>query len=134
MAVSIITNAIFNMLYKRIILLLIGILSFTLKAQSTFRYKIITVAFYNLENLFDTENDPITFDDDRTPDGKDNWTQNIYQDKLQNMANVISEIGKDVTGKAPALLGVAEIENRKVLEGLVNDKSLPLIRLWNYSF
>ncbi|MGK0377641.1 MAG: hypothetical protein ACJA1Z_001450, partial [Patiriisocius sp.] len=38
-------------------------------AQAKKEYKVNTIAFYNVENLFDTENDPITFDDDRTPDG-----------------------------------------------------------------
>ena len=56
------------------------------------QYKVNTIAFYNVENLFDTENDPITYDDDRTPDGKDHWTEEIYQAKLKNMAKVISEM------------------------------------------
>ena len=47
------------------------------KAQSEKIYTIQTIAFYNVENLFDTENDPITFDDDRTPTGKDRWTDAI---------------------------------------------------------
>ncbi len=87
-------------------------------------YKVNTVAFYNLENLFDYEDDPITFDDDRTPTGKDHWTQEIYEAKLKNMAQVISEIGADVTGTSPAVIGVCEIENRRVLEDLVNEPSL----------
>jgi exonuclease III len=87
-------------------------------------FKVVTVAFYNLENLFDTKNDPITFDDDRTPDGKDHWTEAIYAEKSENMALVISKIGAEVAQKSPAILGVAEIENRKVLEDLVNQPSL----------
>ena len=83
-----------------------------------------TIAFYNVENLFDTENDPITFDDDRTPDGKDHWTEEIYQSKLKNMAKVIAEIGKNVSGTAPAIVGVCETENRKVLDDLVNQDAL----------
>ena len=43
-------------------------------AQQEKTYKIQTIAFYNLENLFDYEDDPITFDDDRTPEGKDHWS------------------------------------------------------------
>ena len=92
--------------------------------QNTKTYKVNTIAFYNLENLFDTENDPITFDDDRTPDGKDHWTEKIYRDKLKNMAKVIAEIGADVSGTTPAIIGVCEIENRKVLEDLVNQEPL----------
>ncbi len=90
------------------------------RAQDPKTYKVATVAFYNLENLFDFEDDPLTFDDDRTPEGKDRWTEGLYLDKLKNMARVISEIGADVTGTAPAIIGVCEAENLKVLEDLVN--------------
>ncbi len=93
-------------------------------SQQDKAYKVNTIAFYNLENLFDFEDDPITFDDDRTPDGKDHWTEEIYNAKLKNMAKVISEIGLDVTGTAPSIIGVCEIENRKVLEDLVNQETL----------
>lgn len=93
-------------------------------AQEKKTYKVNTVAFYNLENLFDFEDDPITFDDDRTPTGKDHWTEEIYHDKLKNMAQVISEIGADVTGTSPVLIGVCEVENRRVLEDLINQEAL----------
>ncbi|WP_298314930.1 endonuclease/exonuclease/phosphatase family protein [uncultured Aquimarina sp.] len=105
-----------------IILVLNPILSVFSQEKKT--YKVNTVAFYNVENLFDTEDDPITYDDDRTPNGKDHWTEDIYKDKLKNMAKVISEIGADVTKNTPALIGVAEIENRKVLEDLANEPVL----------
>ncbi len=93
-------------------------------SQTEKEYKINTIAFYNVENLFDYEDDPITFDDDRTPDGNDHWTQEIYEAKLANMAKVISEIGEDVTGTSPAMIGLSEIENRRVLEDLLNQKPL----------
>jgi hypothetical protein len=93
-------------------------------AQEKRNFKIHTIAFYNLENLFDTENDPLTYDDDRTPDGKDHWTEEIYQDKLKNMAKVMAEIGAEVSGNTPAIIGVCETENRKVLEDLVNQETL----------
>ena len=93
-------------------------------AQGKKEYKIHAVAFYNLENFFDTEDDPITFDDDRTPKGKDHWTQEVYADKVKNMARVISEIGMDFTKNSPTVIGVAEVENRKVLEDLANENSL----------
>lgn len=93
-------------------------------SQAEKQYKINTIAFYNIENLFDYLNDPITFDDDRTPDGKDHWTKEIYEAKLANMAKVISEIGKEATGTSPAIIGLCEIENRKVLEDLISQKPL----------
>ena len=58
-------------------------------AQEKKQYKIRTIAFYNLENLFDTENDTLIFDDDRTPEGKDNWTTDRYHKKLDNLQNAI---------------------------------------------
>lgn len=107
--------------------LVLSILYLTVSfGQNSKTYKVNTIAFYNLENLFDTQNDPITFDDDRTPEGKDHWTKEIYQDKLKNMAKVIAEIGADVSGTTPAIIGVCEVENRTVLEDLVNQK--PLIK------
>ncbi|KAA3625122.1 MAG: endonuclease/exonuclease/phosphatase family protein [Flavobacterium sp.] len=88
--------------------------------QENRSFKIHTIAFYNLENLFDFEDDPITFDNDRTPEGKDHWTEDIYLKKVWNMATVISEIGKEITGQSPSIIGVCEIENRRVLEDLLN--------------
>ena len=116
---------------KLILLCFFSFLSINIRAQqaNSTKYKIATVAFYNLENLFDTENDPETFDDDRTPTGADKWTKEKYQDKLKNMAHVISQIGKEVTGFAPAVIGVCEIENRKVLEDLI---SQPTLAAYNY--
>lgn len=99
-------------------------LSTVVLAQEKDTYKIATVAFYNLENLFDTENDPNTFDDDRTPEGKDRWTEDLYRDKLVKLSAVLSDIGRDKTGKSPAIIGVCEAENRKVLEDLVNQEAL----------
>lgn len=82
-------------------------------------YKIHTVAFYNLENLFDTINDP-NKNDEASPmfEIKNNRTQ-VYTQKLKNLAKVISEIGIEKTNTSPSLLGVAEVENRAVLEDLI---------------
>lgn len=93
-------------------------------AQESKKYKIVTIAFYNLENLFDFENDPLTFDNDRTPEGKDHWTEAQYKAKLKNMAHVLAEIGTDLSGSAPVVIGVCEIENRRVLDDLLNDPVL----------
>ncbi|MEH6680746.1 MAG: endonuclease/exonuclease/phosphatase family protein [Sediminicola sp.] len=87
-------------------------------------YKVRTIAFYNVENLFDTINDPLTFDDDRTPLGKDVWTSARYREKIRKMAKVISSIGADVTHTSPDILGLCEIENRKVVEDLISDPNL----------
>lgn len=83
-------------------------------------YQIRTIAFYNLENLFDTINDP-NKNDEASPimEIKENLSE-IYQEKLNNMARVISEMGLKETNNSPVILGVAEVENRKVLEDLTN--------------
>lgn len=81
------------------------------------------VAFYNLENLFDTINQPNN-DEEFLPNGSYKWNGMKYNSKLKNMSYVISQIGTDVTPVGPAILGVSEIENRGVLEDLVKQPSI----------
>ncbi len=92
--------------------------------QAQKHYTVRTIAFYNVENLFDTINDPDTFDDDRTPKGKDHWTSEYYTDKLHKIARVISEIGAAVTGTSPDIVGLCEVENYEVLYDLVHNTKL----------
>lgn len=93
------------------------------------RFKIHTVAFYNLENLFDTINDTTKFDE-RSPIMEMKADREaVYTKKVKNMARVIADIGTDVTGNTPAVIGVCEIENRQVLVDVVND---PLLLSKNY--
>ena len=94
-------------------------------AQKEKKYKVNTIAFYNLENLYDPEDDTTIFDE-ASPimEMGESMREGVYKKKLANMATVISEIGKDVTGTTPAIIGVAEIENRRVLEDLLNQEPL----------
>ena len=87
-------------------------------------FKIRTIAFYNVENLFDTINNPETFDEDFTPEGKNAYSSKIYWKKIHNTSKVISNIGFETSKNSPVLIGLAEIENRTVLEDLVYSKSL----------
>ena len=93
------------------------------------QFKIRTVAFYNVENLFDTKNDSLIFDDDRTPNGKDNWTLERYSKKVEKVSRVLSQIGTDVTGTSPDIIGLCEVENLGVVEDLANH---PHLRNKNY--
>lgn len=81
---------------------------------------VYAAGFYNVENLWDAEDDPNnTGDDDFTPKGRYQWTQDKYEQKLMNIAVVLSQLGKDYCPAGAALIGIGEIENRKVLEDLV---------------
>ena len=88
------------------------------------RIGIYSMAFYNLENLFSYERDALIFDRDFTPEGAYHWTPEKYYKKLDNMAFVISQLGMEYCPMGPAIIGVAEIENRHVLEDLVARKEL----------
>jgi hypothetical protein len=88
------------------------------------QYKVAAIGFYNLENLFDTEDDPDINDEEFLPNGTRQWTPEVYREKQRNMARVISELGTSLTPDGLAVLGVAEIENRRVLEDLVQEPAL----------
>ena len=114
---------------KHFITFFLIFLQLGLFAQDSDSYQIRTIAFYNLENLFDTKNDTLIFDDDRTPTGKDNWTEERYLKKIEHMSKVISEIGSTVNTNSPDIIGVCEVENLKVLQDLI---SHPNLRVFNY--
>lgn len=95
------------------------------------QYKIVAVASYNCENLFDTEDDPNKMDEDFTPNGSYSYTEEIYKQKLHNISTVIQKMGTDVTPDGPAVIGLVEIENSKVLKDLV---SQPEIINRNYKY
>ncbi|MCL2651174.1 MAG: endonuclease/exonuclease/phosphatase family protein [Candidatus Azobacteroides sp.] len=90
----------------------------TLQAQNR---KLVpyAVAFYNLENLFDTINNNAQYDLEYSPQGDKKWDTKKYQSKINNMAYVISQLAKEVCPLGPAVIGVAEVENRSVVEDLV---------------
>lgn len=89
-------------------------------------YRIHTLAFYNFENLFDTINNPDTNDDEWTPQGTQRWTSKKYHQKLENLARVLTEIGKPENNNAPTFIAGSEIENRGVLEDLVQQPKMAL--------
>ena len=73
------------------------------------------VAFYNVENLFHPTDDSLTADDDFTPEGSYHWGYKRYYRKISNIAKVLVAMGR---GNPPAIVGVAEIENDRVLQDL----------------
>ena len=87
------------------------------------------VAFYNVENLMDTRNDPATQDDDMLPNAEKEWSDVRYQAKMSAVAGVVADMSK-MCGY-PSLLGLAEVENEAVLSSLVEQ---PAISGANYRF
>ena len=76
----------------------------------------VRVAFYNVENLFDTEDDPKTRDDDFTPKGMKGWSYRRYKEKLSHIYKTLMALGG---WEPPAVIGFCELENKKVLEDLI---------------
>ena len=81
----------------------------TLGAQNAER-KLYSVAFYNLENLFDTVHDAGKNDNEFLPDGSYRWTVKKYESKLQNLSKVLGSLSRDLVPEGPAFIGVAEVE------------------------
>lgn len=79
------------------------------------------IMFYNIENLFDTINDPNKNDEDFLPDGNNRWNSYRYNKKLKNTYKVITAVGG---WDAPEIIGFCEIENRLVLEELISKTPL----------
>ena len=81
----------------------------------------MTVMFYNSENLFDTDDDPVKDDDAFTPDGDYHWNRSRYWNKLDALSKVIVAADED---QAPALVGLCEVENETVLNDLTTRSAL----------
>ncbi len=105
---------------KRILLLGLGMLLITLVSAQK-KDEILTVMFYNVENLFDTENDPKKNDDEFTPESIKTWDIEKYNKKLDDIASVIKTVNK---AELPEIIGLCEVENLKVLKDLIQTKDL----------
>src|SRR5690606_22540214 len=112
--------------FKKLSILIITL--FLLVSNATAQkknYSVNAIAFYNVENLFDTLDDPKINDEDFLPNGAYNYTEKIYLKKLQNLESVIVNLANDKESKfnipgGPAIIGLAEIENKEVIEALIN--------------
>ena len=104
--------------------ILIVVISINSIAQEKRNFKIHTIAFYNVENLFDTIND-VNKNDEASPIMEIKFNRSeIYNKKVNNMARVIADIGTDLVKKSPSIVGLCEVENRSVIEDLLKDKNL----------
>lgn len=89
-------------------------------ANNTNRQPFVAM-FYNVENLYDTQDDPKINDDEFTPTGKVPWTEERLTNKIEHLGKVISDIASP---GMPDIIGFAEIENNLVLEMLVSSAPL----------
>ncbi|MBM3404054.1 MAG: endonuclease/exonuclease/phosphatase family protein [Bacteroidetes bacterium] len=105
------------------IFLLLSWLSMT--AQDQEKKAIVgCIAFYNLENIFDTIDDPLTDDEEFLPTGANQWTSERYRKKLDNMSEVIVQVGGEMVKGGPSIIGLSEVENRGVLEDLIRTTAM----------
>jgi endonuclease/exonuclease/phosphatase family metal-dependent hydrolase len=81
------------------------------------------VMFYNVENLFDTYDNPDTNDDEFTPQGEKHWSQKRFKNKRNAILKTIFSV-ENAYGDFPYIIGLAEIENKYVLRELVENTSL----------
>ena len=79
---------------------------------------------WNLENYFDPADDPVTADEAFTPGGEHHWTKRKYEAKRNLIAKTIIASAERFGGQMPAIVGLCEVENAKVLKALVEDSPL----------
>tara|TARA_B100000579_G_C22811868_1_gene845703 strand:- start:914 stop:1960 length:1047 start_codon:yes stop_codon:yes gene_type:complete len=111
---------------KKIIfsLLILSFINIKYSFSQDKKYKIHTIAFYNVENLFDTIND-VNKNDEASPIMEiERGRSDIYNKKLKNLSRVISEIGYSETNSLPTIVGLSEVENKEVIKDLINTGSL----------
>lgn len=96
----------------------------TVRAFAQNDYRVMAVGFYNCENFFHPSHDSNKKDEDFTPNGSYHYSEDVYKQKLHNVATVFEKMGTDVTPDGPAIIGMAEVENDKVLADLVKQPQI----------
>jgi predicted extracellular nuclease len=82
-----------------------------------------TFVFYNVENLYDTYDDPVTADQEFLPGSPKQWNSEKYRKKIGDISKVLKELGGM---ELPEVIGLCEVENGKVVRDLVTHKNLSL--------
>lgn len=103
-------------------LLFVG--NYSLNAASPRKGVVYSVAFYNVENLFDTIHDPNKNDLEYVIGGKRGWDYEKYTSKLNNITHVINDLATNTYSAKPAVVGLAEVENYRVLFDLILHRTL----------
>jgi len=87
------------------------------------------ISFYNCENFYDTIDQRNTIDEEFTPLSIKAYNGKIFEQKRKQIAQTIYELGKQVNQDGISIMGLVEIENKMVLDALVND---PIIKKYHY--
>ncbi len=90
-----------------------------------------SIGFYNTENFFDTSDDSFKHDNEFTPNGSKKWTEKRYRNKVRKIGQAISQLGLKETSRPPLFVGLAEVENAKVLNDLIHSENL---NEFNYNY
>ena len=107
-------------MFRPIIIFLLIIFPINIYAQDSMKHT-MKIAFYNLENLFDTEDDPETRDEEFTPEGARRWNDHRFYKKIYSTFKVLVAMGE---WEPPAFVGFCEVENREVVNSLIFDSPL----------
>ena len=80
--------------------------------------------FYNVENLFDTIDNPNTRDNEFLPKSEKKWDTYRYNYKLNQLDKVFSEIiKKENENRLPDIIGLCEVENKLVIDDLLKTET-----------
>lgn len=104
-------------------LLFLNTFAFSQKQQERQLYSAL-IGFYNVENLYDTIDNPLTNDEEYLPTSANQWNTDKYLTKLDHLSRVISEMGTDVNPDGMAMMGLCEVENKAVVQDLVKTEKL----------
>jgi hypothetical protein len=116
---------------KRGLFALILLIISTVTVAQANKYKVSVIGFYNLENYYDTIDNPIVNDEEFLPSSDRRYNTHIYLDKIDRLSTVISQMGTEISPDGLSIIGVAEIENDTVLTDLVNSPKLK-DRKWKF--
>ncbi|MDR2425531.1 MAG: endonuclease [Prevotellaceae bacterium] len=103
---------------KKIAVIVAGILLLPAVSGNAQNFKVM---FYNVENFFDTVDDPSTNDNSFLPNGENHWTKARFVKKRNNLCKVIAAAGED---RMPDIIGLCEVENKYVLRQLTEETPL----------
>jgi hypothetical protein len=112
------------MFLRSLLVLWMALIAFILQGQNSIvrrNDKSIRIAFYNLENFYDTFNDSLTLDDEFTPTGTKRWTYGRYAGKAERVYKTLAALGG---WDLPSIVGFCEVENRVVLNRLIYETPL----------